>query len=36
LKTKGLNATIQKSSGGVIGGSLQFSRRVIIELESTK
>jgi hypothetical protein len=36
LKTKGLNATIQKSSGGVSGGSLQFSRRVIIELESTK
>jgi outer membrane protein OmpA-like peptidoglycan-associated protein/Ca2+-binding RTX toxin-like protein len=36
LKTKGVNATIQKSSGGVTSGSAPFSRRVEIELELNK
>jgi len=36
LKTKGVNAKIQKSIGGMIVGSLPLSRRVEIELELNK
>ena len=36
LKAKGVKVVIQKSSGGVNGGSLPFSRRVEIELELNK
>jgi outer membrane protein OmpA-like peptidoglycan-associated protein len=36
LKSKGVNAKIQKSTGGLIVGSLPLSRRVEIELELNK
>jgi outer membrane protein OmpA-like peptidoglycan-associated protein len=36
LKSKGLKATIKKSTGGIVVGSLPLSRRVEIELEPTK
>jgi outer membrane protein OmpA-like peptidoglycan-associated protein len=36
LKGKGVNATIQKSIGGMVVGSLPLSRRVEIQLELNK
>jgi Ca2+-binding RTX toxin-like protein len=36
LKAKGVNSTIQKSTGGVLGGSVASSRRVVIEWQVTK
>ena len=36
LKSKGVTSTIQKSNGGVVGGSAATSRRVVIEWQVTK
>jgi outer membrane protein OmpA-like peptidoglycan-associated protein len=36
LKSKGVNTTIKKSTGGIVVGSLPENRRVEIEFESTK